>query len=337
MNATNPASSEQHPAPDFAVANGIRICYDSFGARAAEPLVLIMGLATQMTAWDPAFCTQLAARGYWVIRFDNRDIGLSTHFTDAGAPDVGAALTAAMQDKPIATPYYLRDMAADVIGLLDFLGIDKAHVVGASMGGAIAQLLAIHSPQRLLSLTSIMATTGSPGLPPPTPEAMAVLMKPAPSNMAAYMHGYEQTMKVLRAGAFPDDEALDAKRAAENFARGLNPAGAARQLVAILASGSRKAALAAVRVPTLVIHGDADPLVPLACGIDTAETVPGAKLRVIAGMGHAMPMSMWPLIVDEIAAHAAQALHRKQRANFASVMRAAFKRLAALRTAARDP
>jgi pimeloyl-ACP methyl ester carboxylesterase len=291
--------------PAFAKVGRIELCYDSFGDAGAPPMVLIMGLATQMIGWDDEFCTRLAARGYRVIRFDNRDIGLSTRFTEAGVPDVGAALMAALQDKPVAAPYLLTDMADDVVGLLDFLGIDKAHVVGASMGGAIGQLLAIHHPQRLLTLTSIMATSGAPGLPPPTPEAMAMLMKPAPLDQAAYFESYQQTWKVLRVGSFPDDEARDLTRAGQNFARGLNPAGAARQLVAIFASGSRKRLLAGVAVPTLVIHGDVDPLVPLACGIDVAETVPGAKLKVIEGMGHALPVSMWPQIIDAIAAHAA--------------------------------
>ena len=295
---------EQRTPPAMAQANGIELCYDTFGDPQAPPLLLIMGLASQMIAWDDEFCAQLAARGYHVIRFDNRDIGLSTRFTDAGVPDVAAAFMAVMQGKAIKAPYLLRDMADDAVGLLDTLGIDKAHVVGASMGGAIGQTLAIHHASRLRTLTSIMATTGAPGLPPATPEALAVLFKPTPADQAGYFDSYVQTWKVLRAGSFPLDEARDLTRAGQIFTRGLNPAGAARQLTAILASGSRKEALAAVKLPTLVIHGDADPLVPLACGIDTAETVPGAKLLVLKGMGHALPISMWPQIIDAIAAHA---------------------------------
>jgi pimeloyl-ACP methyl ester carboxylesterase len=291
-------------APAFAKANGIELCYDSFGDPQAPPLLLIMGLAAQMIAWDDEFCSLLAGRGYRVIRFDNRDIGLSTRFDAAGLPDVSAAFMAAMQGQPVTAPYLLRDMADDAVGLLDALDIGCAHVVGASMGGAIGQTLAIHHPSRLRSLTSIMATTGAPGLPPPTPQALAMLFKPTPTDQAGYFESYVQTWKVLRAGSFPLDEARDLVRAGQNFARGLNPAGVARQMAAILASGSRKQALAQVTVPTLVIHGDIDPLVPLACGIDTAETVPGAKLQVIAGMGHALPISMWPQIIDAIAAHA---------------------------------
>lgn len=295
---------EQRTAAAIAQANGIALCYDTFGDPLAPPLLLIMGLASQMIAWDDEFCAQLAARGYRVIRFDNRDIGLSTRFTEAGVPDVAAAFMAAMQGKPVSAPYLLSDMADDAVGLLDALGIDKAHVVGASMGGAIGQTLAIRHAQRLRTLTSIMATTGAPGLPPPTPEALAMLFKPTPTDQAAYFESYRQTWKLLRAGSFPLDEARDLARAGQIFARGLNPAGVARQLTAIVASGSRKEALAAVRVPTLVIHGDADPLVPVACGVDTAGSIPNASLLIIEGMGHALPITLWPRIIDAIAAHA---------------------------------
>jgi len=293
-------------APARARANGIELCWDSFGDEGAPPLLLIMGLAAQMIAWHDGFCEQLSEHGFRVIRFDNRDIGLSTRFDAAGVPNVGTALTAALQGQPVTgAPYLLRDMAADAVGLLDALGIERAHVVGASMGGAIAQTMAIERPERLLTLTSIMATTGEPGLPPPTPDALGVLLKPPVTTLDGYIESYAQTWKVLRAGSFLEDEALDRERAEQVFARGLNPPGVARQLVAVLASGSRKAALASVRVPTLVLHGDADPLVPLACGVDTAESVPGARLVVIAGMGHALPILFWKRIVEEIAKHAA--------------------------------
>jgi pimeloyl-ACP methyl ester carboxylesterase len=196
-------------------------------------------------------------------------------------------------------------MARDVVGLFDALDIDAAHVVGASMGGAIAQTLAIEHPQRLRSLTSIMASSGDPSLPPPTPEALQLLLTPTPTDQAGYCRRYVQTWKVLRGPGFPQDEARDPERAAQTFARGVYPPGVARQIAAILASGSRKAALASVRAPTLVIHGDADPLVPVACGIDVADTVPGAQRLIIKGMGHALPITLWPRIVDAIATHAA--------------------------------
>lgn len=289
----------------FAKANGIELCWDSFGNAADPSLLLIMGLASQMIAWDEEFCARLARRGYRVLRFDNRDVGRSTRFTEAGIPDVGAAMMAALRGESVpAVPYTLEDMADDAVGLLDTLGIDRAHVVGASMGGAIAQTMAIRNPARLRTLTSIMATTGAPDLPPPTPEAMAVLFKPVPADLAAYVESYAQTWKVLRAGSFPEDEALDAARAQRLYARGLNPAGVSRQLAAIFASGSRREALRAVQVPTLVIHGEADPLVPLACGVDTANAVPGARIETIPGMGHAFPRSVWPRVIDAIAAHA---------------------------------
>ncbi len=204
-------------------------------------------------------------------------------------------------------------MALDVIGLMDALGIKSAHLVGASMGGMIAQEVAISFPQRVRSLTSIMSTTGNPKLPPPTKEAAAVLMAPPPKTRDEYYERFAQTWKVLRVGSFPQDEALDRSRAERTFERGLNPAGVARQLRAILASGSRKERLASVKAPTLVIHGTVDPLVPPEGGKDTAASIPGAKLLMIEGMGHALPIPMWPEIIGAIDKHAhaasAKAMH----------------------------
>ena len=285
-------------------ANGIEICHDTFGDRTAPPLLLVMGLAAQMIAWDDTFCEQLAARGYFVIRFDNRDIGLSTKFPQHGTPDLMALLGQALMGKPVTASYTLRDMAADAVGLLDALGIQRAHVVGASMGGAIGQEMAIHFPDRLLTLTSIMSSTGDPSLPQATPEATAVLLSPPPKDRESYFEAYKRTWSVLRGPGFPLDEAKDLERAARAWERGLNPPGVARQLAAILASGNRTAALAAVRVPTLVIHGDADPLVRHEGGVATAKAIPGARLLTIRGMGHALPISMWPQLIDAIAAHA---------------------------------
>jgi pimeloyl-ACP methyl ester carboxylesterase len=294
----------QRSEPAVAKANGIELVYDTFGDPSAAPLLLVMGLASQMLAWDEEFCAMLAARGYWVIRFDNRDIGLSTRLGQSGVPDVAAMLAQSMKGEPVTAPYTLDDMADDTVGLMDALDIASAHVVGASMGGAIAQLVAIRHRPRLRTLTSIMATSGDPGLPPPTPEAMAVLLTPTPTERNAYIERYIKTWKVLRGAGFALDEARDPGRAGLLHARGLNPPGVARQLAAIIASGSRKQQLASLRAPTLVIHGDADPLVPVACGIDVARSVPGAKLVVIEGMGHALPIAMWPRIVDAIAEHA---------------------------------
>ncbi|MDQ0072982.1 pimeloyl-ACP methyl ester carboxylesterase [Variovorax boronicumulans] len=301
MTAAPPPIERRRPV------NGVEIAWDSFGDPAASPLVLIMGLGAQMVAWDDAFCARLAeAGGHRVIRFDNRDIGHSTHLSHLGVPDIQALMLQAMAGKPLSVPYTLRDMADDCIGLLDALGIERAHIVGASMGGAIGQEMAIHHPQRMRSFTSIMSTTGDPALPPPTPEALAVLFSPTPLTFDAYLAHYKKIWRVLRGPGFPLDEARDAERAQLIFLRGLNPGGVARQLAAIFASGNRKPALRDVRVPTLVIHGDADPLVPVACGVDVADAIAGAKLLRIPRMGHALPISMWPQIIDAIAAHTGQ-------------------------------
>ena len=291
-------------APQFAKSNGLEICYDTFGSRSDAPLLLVMGLGGQLIAWDDAFCAGLAQRGHFVVRFDNRDIGLSTKFAAAGVPNILELLGHAMQGKPVTAPYLLRDMAADAIGLLDALGIDKAHVVGLSMGGAIAQEMAINFAGRLRTLTSIMATTGDPTLPQPKPEALSVFMTPAPNTKEAYAAFYARNLQILRGKGFPEDEALDPARGAAVFERGLNPPGLARQLAAIIASGDRTPRLRSVTVPTLVLHGDADPLVPVQCGVATAAAIPGAKLMRIPGMGHALPISLWPTIIDAIAGHA---------------------------------
>lgn len=290
--------------PQLAKANGIEICYDIFGSADAEPLLLIMGLSAQMVLWDDEFCRELAMRGFRVIRFDNRDIGQSTKLTG------GKRITPLDILKlrffgilPQAT-YTLRDMAQDTTGLMDALGIRSAHIVGASMGGAIAQEIAIHFPDRIRSLTSIMSTTGNLRLPQPKREAMTLLMSPPPKTREEYVATFARNWKVLRQGSFPLDEARDRDLAERCYARGLNPAGVGRQLRAILASGSRNSALARVKTPSLVIHGTVDPLVPPEAGVDTARSIPGAKLLKIEGMGHAMPIPMWPEIIGAIAEHA---------------------------------
>jgi pimeloyl-ACP methyl ester carboxylesterase len=298
------APSVHHTEPALAKANGIELCYDTFGDASAPAVLLIMGLAAQMIAWDEDFCSELASRGYRVIRFDNRDIGLSTRFPQHGTPDIMALLGQALMGKPVSAPYTLRDMAADATGLLDYLQIEKAHVVGVSMGGGIAQEMAIHHAPRLRTLTSIMSSTGDPSLPQATPEALGVLLAPPPKSREDYFQSYVRTWTVLRGPGFPLDEAKDLERAARAYDRGLNPAGVARQLAAILASGNRTEALKSVRVPTLVLHGDADPLVRIEGGQATAKAIPGAKLLAIKGMGHALPISMWPQIIDAIEGHA---------------------------------
>ena len=229
-----------HQPPQIARANGIDICYEIFGDPAAEPLLLIMGLGAQMIHWDDDFCRQLAARGFRVIRFDNRDIGKSSHLSGGKRLTPFELLKLRFLKIPVAAPYKLIDMAKDTVGLMDVLGIKSAHLVGASMGGMIAQEVAISFPQRVRSLTSIMSTTGNPKVPPPTREAAAMLMAPPPATKEEYFARFAKTWKVLRVGSFPEDEALDPARAARTFERGLNPAGVGRQLRAVLASGSRK-------------------------------------------------------------------------------------------------
>jgi pimeloyl-ACP methyl ester carboxylesterase len=302
-----------HQPPQLARANGIELCYEIFGDAEAEPMLLIMGLGAQMIHWDDDFCRQLAARGFRVIRFDNRDIGKSTKMTGGKRLSAFELIKLRFLKIPVAAPYKLHDMAEDVIGLMDTLGIPSAHVVGASMGGMIAQEMAISFPKRVRSLTSIMSTTGDPRIPPPSREATAVLMAPPPASKEEYFVRFAQTWKVLRNGSFPQDEALDRSRAERTYERGLNPAGVARQLRAILASGSRKQRLGSVTAPTLVIHGTVDPLVRPEGGKDTAASIPGAKLLMIERMGHALPIPMWPQVIDAIDKHAhaasAKAMH----------------------------
>jgi pimeloyl-ACP methyl ester carboxylesterase len=291
----------------FAASNGIRLCYETFGDRSKPPMLLIMGLAAQMIVWDDEFCTRLADRGFWVIRFDNRDIGESTRFPNARAPRFAELLFAQATGLRFRVPYTLRDMANDAAGLLDALGVARAHVVGASMGGAIAQELAIAYPARVRSLTSIMSSTGDPKLPGPRPKALARLSKKVPLDRAGYVREYVTTWSVLAGEHFPFDADRTARQGAAGYDRGINPAGVSRQMMAIVASGNRTRALRELRVPTLVIHGTADPLIPDPGGRATAAAIPGAQLLLIEGMGHSFPREVWPTIIDAIARHAAQA------------------------------
>ena len=297
----SPATSQ---GERFVRANGIDICYEIFGDDDAEPMLLIMGLGAQMVLWDDPFCAELAARGFRVIRFDNRDIGRSSKFSGGKRITPLELLKLRFLNIPVASPYRLHDMARDTVALMDALSIPSAHLVGASMGGMIAQEVAISFPQRLRSLTSIMSTTGNPKTPPPTREAAMLLMRPTPRTKQEFFARFTQTWKFLRVGPFPLDEARDLIRAERIYQRGLHYEGSARQLRAILASGSRKPRLHAVTAPTLVIHGTVDPLVHPFGGRDTAASIPGARLMMVEGMGHALPVEMWPEVIDAIAAHA---------------------------------
>lgn len=284
--------------------NGIDICYETFGDTSNPAILFVMGLGAQMIAWPEMLMTGLADAGYHVIRYDNRDVGLSQKFDSAGMPDFEGIVTARLAGKTPATAYTLSDMAADGIQLLDALKIGKAHVVGASMGGMIAQQMAIDSPERLLTMTSIMSTTGDPSLPAATEEAMAVLMLPAPDtdDINLLVDHSMKNRKVIGGDGFTEDEAARALAAA-TIQRQNYPIGAARQRAAIMAGGARTEALKKVKVPTLVLHGDKDPLVPVEGGKHTAEVIPNAKLEILGGMGHALFPMYQPRVLELIKTH----------------------------------
>lgn len=293
-----------HDGSSRASTNGIELVYQVFGTRAHPPLLLIMGLGAQMIGWDEPFCRMLAGRGYYVIRFDNRDAGRSTRFDGVPIPNRFALVTNALRGKPLPCPYTLVDMASDCVGLLDALGIARAHVAGASLGSAIGQEILIHHADRVRSFTSIMGMTGNLKLLRPRREALSVLFSRPATTEAGYIASFRHTGRVMRAGRFPDDEAHDVIRARLAWMRGYHPSGKSRQFAAFLASGNRSAALRSVDVPTLVIHGAVDPLVSVEAGRETAAMIPRARWAMIDGMGHALPMPMWTRIVDLIAAHA---------------------------------
>jgi pimeloyl-ACP methyl ester carboxylesterase len=285
-------------------ANGIQIEYETFGERASPTLLLITGLGGQLIFWDEELCEHLAQRGHFVIRYDNRDVGLSSKLEEAGVPDVMRTIGALMQGEAIKAPYTIEDMAEDAVGLLDALGIEKAHLCGMSMGGMIAQTVAIRHPRRISSLISIYSTTGNPDLLQPKPEAMEFLLTPPPEGREANIEYTLKLFRTIAGSGFPFDEKWHRMMAVQAYDRAFYPQGVARQLAAILAQGNRKAALASISVPTLVIHGTDDPLVPVECGKDTAEAVPGAELKIIDGMGHDLPHGgAWPQIINAIVDH----------------------------------
>jgi pimeloyl-ACP methyl ester carboxylesterase len=287
----------------FAPANGIELCYQEMGDPDGEPLVLVMGLATQMIAWDPGFCSLLADRGFRVVRFDNRDSGRSTTLDSAGVPSridmvTGRRATAA---------YLLRDMARDTIGLMDQLEFESAHIAGVSMGGMIAQTLAIEFPERVRSAVSIMSTTGSRWVGLPSFKAFGALLAAPPRDRDGMIERTLRTFKVIGSPGFPFDEERVREIAGRSYDRGHSAAGVARQLHAILASGDRTRSLRELDLPATVIHGGSDPLVRPAGGRATARAIPGARLRIIEGMGHDLPRGVWPQVADEVAATASRA------------------------------
>jgi pimeloyl-ACP methyl ester carboxylesterase len=288
------------PGIQYATCGEIELAYQTFGSPTDPTVILVMGLATQMLGWDDEFCHLIADRGYHVVRFDNRDIGLSTHLNAAGFPDFTPLLTGGLIEE---SPYLLADMADDTIGLVDALGIDRVHVVGASMGGMIVQEIALRHPERLLSATSIMSTVG-PRVGPPTPAASAALLAPAPTTEEEAGQRAVEAFRVVGSPGYPLDEAGLAARGRESFRRANDPAGVARQLAAIHVSGDRTERLRSVGVPVLVLHGEADPLVQIDGGRATAAAIPGARLVTYPGMGHDLPRDLWPAFIDEITAHA---------------------------------
>ena len=289
-------------AEERAQVNGIELAYERLGDPSGQPLLLVMGLSMQMIHWDDALCGMLIDRGFHLVRFDNRDVGHSTQI-DAPVPDVRRALVGGK----INAPYLLSDMAADAVGLLDHLGIESAHVVGASMGGMIAQTMAIEHPERVSSLTSIMSTTGDRRVGRPKLRVLRVLLKRAPAEKEAFVEYFVRMFRLIGSPGFPYDADRIREEAAATFERGYHPAGSGRQLAAIMASGDRTEKLRGLRVPTTVIHGRNDPLVPFKGGRATAAAIPGANFLAIPGMGHNLPESAWPQVVDAIAETASRA------------------------------
>ncbi len=293
------ALSEERLAP----VNGIEIAYQEAGDPSGEPLLLVMGLATQMLGWDEELCAMLAERGFRVVRFDNRDIGRSTKIEGAGLPK----RTDMLLGRRRTAPYLLRDMAADTVGLMDHLGIDSAHVVGASMGGMIAQTTAIQYRQRVRSLVSIMSTTGNRWLGLPTWKAFGTLVARPGAGREETIEHTVKVFRIIGSPAYPMDEPRFRELAGSSYDRSHSRSGVARQLHAITASGDRTPALERLRLPATILHGGSDPLIRARAGRATARAIRDSRLRIFDGMGHDLPRQLWPELVEEIAATAERA------------------------------
>ena len=282
-------------------ANGIEIEYETAGNKSDPALLMIMGLGAQLTIWPDALFEGLAGKGFFVIRYDNRDTGLSTDFGSWGVPNIADAIGKAMQGRKVEAPYLLTDMAADAVGLIDALGIDKAHMVGASMGGMIAQTVAGLWPQRTRSLVSIYSSSGRPGLPVGKPEALAMLtaQPEGPAREQLVKHGMKLRRAIAGSG-YPIPEAELRAFVERNVDRRWYPEGAARQYLSVIASGDRVEMLKTVKVPTLVLHGEEDPLLPVECGRDVARLVKGAEIQTYPGWGHDFPGPLIPTLIDRI-------------------------------------
>jgi len=274
----------------------IEIAYETFGRREDPPVLLVMGFATQMVGWPDDFCSDLAGRGHFVVRFDNRDVGLSTHLHDAGAPDVMAVLGGDTS----SVVYGLAEFADDTVGLLDALGLDRAHLVGVSMGGMIAQLVALRASERVRSLTSIMSSTGDPTVGTAEAAALAALLRPPAADRDAAVQRAVDLFRVIGSPGFELDETALRERAGTAFDRAYDPAGVARQLAAVVTTPDRTAELASIPVPTLVIHGAQDPLINVSGGRATAAAIPDCELLVVDGMGHDLPRAVWPQLIDRM-------------------------------------
>jgi pimeloyl-ACP methyl ester carboxylesterase len=286
-------------------ANGIQIEYETFGDPLSPALLLIIGLGSQLIHWQDEFCQQIADNGYHVIRYDNRDAGLSTKHDELAMPEIMEKIGALFSGQKVSTPYTIEDMANDAAGLLDTLNIDKAHICGMSMGGYIAQTFAIKNPSRTLSLTSIYSHCGTREKFLPTQEAMAAMMTPTPEEREAYIEHMLKFFKLIYGTGLPFDEEFHRALAGQSYDRSFCPEGTARQYLAIMVQKDRTAELGELKVPSLIIHGDADPLVPMTGGKATAAAIPGASLKIINGMGHAIPNlnAYWGDIKDAMINH----------------------------------
>jgi pimeloyl-ACP methyl ester carboxylesterase len=287
----------------FAPSNGIEIAYQEVGDPDGEPLILVMGLATQMLAWDEELCVMLAERGFRVVRFDNRDIGRTTWLEGAHVPSRGDLLLRRRE----TAAYLLSDMAADTVGLMDHLGFESAHVAGISMGGMIGQTIAIEHPDRIRSLVSMHSTTGNRWVGQPTMKVFALMLSAAPRDRDGFIERIKRTYQLIGSPAYPTDEERLMRVAEGSWERGHNPRGVLRQLHAIVASGDRTAALRKLDLPVTVIHGTRDTLIRQSGGRATARAIPGARLHLIEGMGHDLPREIWPVFTDEFAGTAARA------------------------------
>ncbi|WP_022720799.1 alpha/beta fold hydrolase [Rhodopseudomonas sp. B29] len=288
-------------SPGFINSNGVRVAYDSFGGEQAETFLLISGLGAQMIRWTVPFCAALAARGFRVVRYDNRDCGRSSHLHDRAVPDVRALAAAIAGGQRPSVPYTLDDMADDAIGLLDALSLTTAHVVGRSMGGVIAQILASSHPDRVLSLTAIMSSTANPALPQAASDIMALMTGPVPDPLAdwyAYLAHRLAFARRIAGEDAPFDEAAQRALILEEFEHAYDPAGTARQIAAMAATGDLRPRLAAVKAPTLIIHGAEDCLVHPDCGRDIAASIAGAEFMLLDRMGHDLPPRLDDVVID---------------------------------------